>query len=524
MADLRLPLVRNSSHRRGISPNFEIADPVAGCPDRAYVATPFASRRLATPPLRFPILPPAPPVRPALAARLIVLLLGLCFAPAAAAQQPDREEAEDALADDEESWLSWFRGRLTLRYLHRDSDLDDRDQDLYQYLSLSGGDSRRDAVTAHLYARGAWDIDGSGLGPTGSSLSSLQDTQGGDYDLNLYDAYLDFHRILPDGRIRVGRQNLFETPVLLHLDGASARAPLSLGEERFEWELYGGVPEHRWESARSGDLAVGTALHYSPWENGMLRLDALYLEDENLFGDPSNMMWSARLSQVSAEGRSFGSVAASILDGDFRDAAAQLSWTSEDQRWQLFGSTRFLLTRQSANTLEFDPFTAILMDEEPFAEGQIVASHYLLQDLESEQLRVDLGAYARELRDSDRASEFNREFNRYWAGVGLEQIPWQPVELSFTGEVWDSGDDQFTTFGADLTAQLSSRARVSVGSFYSLYKFDFFSGLERDRVRDFYARWRQELSDRVRLTLDLQYEEDDLEDFQIAWIQVELFF
>ncbi|TAH39326.1 MAG: hypothetical protein EYC70_00640 [Planctomycetota bacterium] len=410
--------------------------------------------------------------------------------------------------------------RYDLRHSRSDAIDDERDQDLYQYLSLTGGSAARNAVTASFYGRAVVDLEG---GEPGPSLSSVEDTRGSAWDFRLYRAYLAFHRIVADGELRAGRQTLYDTPVLLNLDGVTLDTPAPVFGTDVTWQVYGGVPEHYWEDARSGDLAVGAAATVAPWSNASARLDLMHLEDRYLFGDQTNDLIGARLDQAFRAGRGWVSGSTTWLDGDPRDAGVDGMWTDPELDLQVNARVYSLLTRQSVNTLEFDPFTAVLMDEEPYYEGMLMLSKGFDSSPLGESWRADAGAYGRILRDSAQESEFNHEFQRYWLAGTVEGFPWRAADLTVTGDWWDAGDTVWT-LGAELSAELGEDTDFVLASAYSLYDYDFFTQEERTHVRDYSALLRHRFAEALALRLSLSFQEDDAEQYQIATAQLEVSF
>ncbi|HEX9793662.1 MAG TPA: hypothetical protein VGC54_06725 [Planctomycetota bacterium] len=413
-----------------------------------------------------------------------------------------------------------FHGRLSLRYQWRDSDREQSDQDLFQYLSLDFGRAGRDAVTGALLARGVWDLDGDGLGTFGRSLTSLEDARGSSYDVRLQTAWLGFHELIPATELRVGRQPLFDTPILLHLDGLLASVAAG---ERVELIAYGGRPYHYWSAGHGGEAAGGVAAEVLPWRGARARVDWMHLRDATLFGDRRDSLAGARFDQATADGRLRGSAAATWLDGETRDLDLGGFWTEADGSWTVDLQLHALMSRQSANTLEFDSFTAILLDELPYREGRMSVARRFA-DLVGDALVVNAGAYGRVLRDPAAASEFNREYQRYWAGTTFEGFPVADTSLALTADWWDSGTDSILTSAAEFEWRATSATRFSVGSGWSLYRYDFFSRFERTGVRDHYLRLHTELSAALRLRAEVSYEEDDLETWTTAALQLEISF
>ena len=87
-------------------------------------------------------------------------------------------------------------------------------------------------------------------------------------------------------------------------------------------------------------------------------------------------------------------------------------------------------------------------------------------------------------------AEFNRDFERWYATTTFEDLLPAKIALGLTGEVWDAESDEVRTWGVDLSRKMSARLRASVGSYYSLYKYDLFLLRERNDVRTYYFKLR----------------------------------
>lgn len=114
-----------------------------------------------------------------------------------------------------------IHGYLSASYRSRWTE-DVSDKDIYQYINLNIGERRTDQVTAHIFGRGTYDMDGR-LGQDHSyTFDTITDKEDRNLDGRLYFAYLDIHRVEYMDQIRIGRQTMYETPVLLYFDGPRA--------------------------------------------------------------------------------------------------------------------------------------------------------------------------------------------------------------------------------------------------------------------------------------------------------------
>ena len=99
-----------------------------------------------------------------------------------------------------------------------------------------------DPITGRFLGRVSWDLDGQGDLHDQQVFGSLQDIDGDDVVLDLYEASAEFDR--PFGaplRARVGRQLDTTTPEPAHIDGLRLESE-PIGDAKVVWGAYGGVP------------------------------------------------------------------------------------------------------------------------------------------------------------------------------------------------------------------------------------------------------------------------------------------
>lgn len=423
--------------------------------------------------------------------------------PAAA---PAREE-EEADEDGAEGEALPLRGRLTTRYRFRNTGGTD-DHDLFNTLSLDYGDAEEDAWTAHFLGWLAADLNGRASGS--DPFADVEDTYDHALVGRLYRAYADLHDVESFDELRLGRQQLFETPIFLTFDGVHARTePLGDGDDDVRLGVYAGVPVHFFESSSAGDLLAGIEASARPWEGGRLRFDFLYIEDEALLGDQENNLlglgvWQQVGGTTLLEGRG------TALDGDGRDVLLRGTYSDPEGDLTVQASYYELFRTQGDLVNELDPFYSALLELFPYRRVNLLAGKRL-----GESVHVEGGYDARRLVDDADEGTFNRDFNRFHATVYAEDLTSEELTLSVTGEVWDGGDDDIRSWGVDLSKEWDERWETSLGSYFSLFKFDLLTVDEREDVRTYYvdARWRKSKD----LTLFFRYEFEDgsLDDYHL---------
>ena len=121
------------------------------------------------------------------------------------------------------------------------------------------------------------------------------------------------------------------------------------------------------------------------------------------------------------------------------------------------------------------------------------------------------GADTRQLTDDDDEAMFNREFTRFFLTPIIKNIPYKGMDISVTGEIWDSEGRDTKSAGLDITHQCTDNLKVSVGTSYSLYKYDYYADTERDDVRDYYLKLNYKLTKDTKLSFSYAFEDDDFD-------------
>jgi hypothetical protein len=374
------------------------------------------------------------------------------------------------------------------------------DNDLTEVLTLEVGDKKKDPVTGYLLAEGLADLDGHGS----STFHSLADTYDSAVTARLYDAHADLHVSKSLDTLRVGRQSIVETPEVAYFDGARAET-VDLGEARIRLGAFGGVPVKLYTSSTAGDSMFGTFAQARPWTGGRLRADWMHVEDEGSFGPRQDDLLGLGASQ------NFGSnlrieAQHTRLENEARDLRLRGSYAAKDSDLVLQASWYRLMQTQKDFTVPFDPFYSTLFDLFPYSQVGFLASKSL-----GKHLDLQGGADVRRISNDDDIGEFNRDFNRYFLTSGIRGVLPAALDLSLTGEIWDSQESDFSTYGADLARHFGATVDASVGTYYSLYKYDLFQNRELDDVRTWYLKvaWNRATS----TTFDFRYEyEDDSSD------------
>lgn len=399
-----------------------------------------------------------------------------------------------------------IHGYAQARYRYRATP-DENDHDLEGTLLLDIGDPERHPVTGHLQAWSNFDLDetaGSG-GP--DPFFDLTDTYANDLTARLYQAYVDVHTVEELELLRVGRQPLYDTPEIVSFDGAR----LETGEHgslAVRAGAYAGIPVHTYESSPAGDRVLGTFLETRPWRGGWTRLDWMHLEDEDVLADHRNDLFALGAWQrFGTHFRLEGNL--SWLEQESRDVRAAATWSDPGHDLTVQVSWYQLLNTQKDLATEVDPFFEALLEHFPFYRAQVLISKGF-----AERYRVEAGSELRRLEDEDDEGEFNRDYERYHARFALDDLVLPDLVLGLAGEVWNDGDGNIRTWEADLSREWGPW-RASGGSYYALYDLDLFTLDEKDDVRVWFLELRYDWTKNTRLELSYEFENDDLDQYQV---------
>ena len=392
----------------------------------------------------------------------------------------------------------WLRGQLRSRYYVRWTG-DDSDNDLVETLSLDAGRAETDRVTGHFFGRLTWDLDG-----TDDTFTSINDSYGDRLDVLVYDAYADVHRVGGLSLLRLGRQSVVETPEFAFFDGAHL-ASEEFGALAFQLGGYLGSSTHLYESSKSGDLTAGAYAQIKPWTDGRLRLDWMHLEDERRLGTHDDDVIGAgfwqRVGDVRAEAK-YSNVA-----GKDRDAEGRVYWNSPELGAMAQFSYYTLLLEQGDLVLEADPFFQALTELFPYDQWSLLAA----KDLGS-SFRLQAATDLRRVRDQGDIGFYNRDYDHYYATASLFDFGIGGLRLSGTLDLWDATTQTVKSWGGDASYDLG-QTTASLGTYYSLYKFDLFSNTERDHVRTYFVRLKHKASAQLTVDGDYELEDDDFDQY-----------
>ncbi len=422
---------------------------------------------------------------------------------------PEPTLPDEALAPDEPK--PSIDGFVNVRTRSRwADDYDEDDHDVYGVTGVDIITGGADSWGAHLLLRGSWGLDSQA---PGSVFYGVQDTYTDQMDVRVYRAYVDAP--VGDGLelARLGRMAIYNTPATAYFDGAQLETEAT-GPTRLVLGAYGGSSVHLSEGWPSDQFMGGLYARLRPWKDGQLRFDWMRLNDDDRYGIGENDLVSAGLThRVGKDLRLEGEF--SLLDGKGNDARLKGFWLWPEQDMTVRLSYYRLLEAQRNLAYELNPYYNILNTYFPYDQSQLVISKAF-----GERLELYAGLDTRRVEEEGDIGRFNRDFDRYYVTAAFPELLPMDTTLSITGDAWESPGDDAETWGLDLTSQVSEDMKVSLGSYYSLYKYYFDVNTEREDVRTFYTELRRSVSEETKLMLRYEFEDEEVDSFHSLWLGV----
>jgi hypothetical protein len=418
-------------------------------------------------------------------------------------------------------------GNLNQRFRYRKAG-SDTDQDLYGYVNLdatypgSDAEGRRPykKIGFNLQASYNLDVDSfesAGGGSQGGSFfpfTDISNTFGDRFRGFVHSAHLEIEDFAAFEELRLGRQQIYREESFL-LDGALLRTKRW---KTLAFEVFGGVPAHLYESSPSGDALGGFSVDSKPLSGLMVGADYVYVRDDSDdTRDTEDQLYRVRARyDVSAELSLDGS--ASWVDS--RDRRQQLGLRYVSQELGFLANVRAL--RQNAvvgfQTSELSPYLFIQGDYAPFYQYQVDLDQPL-----GDHFNLGGGVHLRHLEDDSDEGLYNHSFRNYYLSFEGYDL-WTGGRASLRGDLWDSDGDDIYTFGFELEQKVLELLRIRLGTSYSLYRIDLFTGTERERDRIYYAKLRWHILPRFDFDTDYQYEKDSRTEYHTVTTGLRLSF
>lgn len=424
------------------------------------------------------------------------------------------------------SYLDTFTGQSILRYRVQKLEGDKSDVDLYEYLSLSQGDLNKNRVKWYFFGALHNDLDGSNANSitkdqlnrlifrktpaednpvvSNNPFFSIDDSVDDGFTARPYELYADVAKVPLVKNVRIGRQYMREIENI-HFDGLKVEFNDIKG---LRFGLFGGMPVHFFETSNSGDFLSGTFVEFKPIKGSRVKLDYSYVNDNNddFSGNGDNFFALSVRQNIKGWWNIFAGF--SMLDDNGRDVELRSTWLFPKHNFDINISIFKQLNTQEDLTIEFDDFNVITGDYFPYTEYSL----NLFKGI-NKNINVNFGLNIRELNDESDEGSFNHEFSMYYATLTFHDLPFKGTSINLTGNLYNTSDDDTRALGIDINQEINKKTNVSIGTHYSLFKYDFLSENERDNVRTYFLNTKYNITKKLQINLDYEFERSDQESY-----------
>ena len=401
------------------------------------------------------------------------------------------------------------QGYLAGKYVSRTSRIPDekiRDEDLFGELRLDIAKQESTGPEFHFFGTVRDDLSNIGDRQYFSAYEDIGNTYNSRAHGYLYETHLDLNQPFSwISQIQIGRQDsIRDEPVFF--DGIAADVTVS---QKVNMTLYGGAAVHLYEiDARWGDDRLGgLGLDYFPWTGTWINMDYLYVDDtRNLYNtlNRHDNLVSFKLGQRFTPNLK-ATVKIRYLNTEQRDMKLRVVGIVPEADIEMQAAYFRQSRTQNELSNEFSPYYDVIGQSNPFHSYDI-----RVRKLFGIHYAIDIGYFQRKLLDTQQESSLNRAYRRSYAVLDMTGLLLDGLSFSVTGEQWKSGSQSVNSAGFDAGYAFGQGRRspkVNAGSYYSLYKYDYYSSLgERTKVRTNYVKFDYPFAQHYALNGSYEFE------------------
>jgi hypothetical protein len=285
---------------------------------------------------------------------------------------------------------------------------------------------------------------------------------------------------------------------------------MDLGSEKVNLTLYGGAAMHFYEVGRhwGKDTLEGAGIDYLPLPSTGMSADFLAVKDKREFTPEDATIYDRMVSlKVWQVFDPYTRVAAKyrFLDGEPRDLSLNAStvWTGGDVDATVSYFRQF--RPQEELTTELSLYYDVIGVSAPYQSIDIKVRKFF-----AERAAVDAGYFKRALLESSDEGPFDKEFWRAFLDVEVMDLLLNNLSATLLVEQWESRGRSYDAAGADISYKIKKNkqeARISIGTNYSLYKYDHYAELGlREQVRTWYVNGKYPLNHGFSVSGGYEYE------------------
>lgn len=402
-------------------------------------------------------------------------------------------------------------GYFSTRYLFRTAETSStaitRDQDVFGDLRIDAATPKTGRYEFHFMGSFRNDLDGNRDLQQNYLLEDIGDTGSRHTTGYLYEAHLDINNpVTRVAQVRMGRQAGTRDEQVTFDGIAMDIRPVS----SVNLTLYGGAAVNYYEIGRTetDDTTAGAGLDLYPTASTGISLDYATLKDKRNYlemTDVRDKLLSVKLWQrftpylkATAKYR--------YENGEARDLNLRLLGSFPGAGTEIGASYLRQFKTQTEQSNALSPFIDVVGQSDPYQSYEVKLRQFF-----GKRYAFDLAYFKRDLIGNDLPGAFNREYSRSAAGFEVSDLLIANLSLTFIADQWRSQAQSFTSGGADIGysfGKKGSMTRINTGTYYSLYKYDYYLQLgERTNVRTYYVNAKVPVVKQVALNLGYEFEQ-----------------
>ncbi len=415
-----------------------------------------------------------------------------------------------ALADESSLSLS---GLLELRYDGRYlSDGEGDDHKLHQIADINIKENKWGHFKFTLAGDMIEDIDPEDDDDQTDRTRTIHDTWDSSSHGYLYICQAEVYELGRLNYARFGRQYVYHELPTTHLDGFNLSLNLDLFDRRIKPFAYAGIPVRLYEDGDYWDAAeVGGGAHIHLDRSTKITLEHQFIEEEpdivGTYGESgkNHYQQSAFAIRRSLLHKGYGYASLFLLDNSPRYINTRFSLLVDRLDLDIDASY-FYQFKKISEMPTTSPYTSLTETIKPYHNISIDIMKGIYEDV-----WVSCGTEWRLLDSGEDETEFNHSYNNQYLALIIDDLLMKGVELSFQADYWkvmdDNNEDMILTFSGEIGYRKPQTVNISVGSFYSLYSYDYFSDTdEKTDVYTIYSDIRYYIQ--PKLYFDTRYELD----------------
>ncbi|NVM22183.1 MAG: hypothetical protein HWN68_10445 [Desulfobacterales bacterium] len=357
------------------------------------------------------------------------------------------------------------------------------------------------------------DID-SQVDDKGDRTRTIHDTWDSSYHGYLYVCQAELYELGHLNYARFGRQYVNHELTTTHLDGFNCLFNTNVFGRRIQPFVYGGIPVRLYDGGGYRDAQeLGGGAHVRLDRFTKITLEHQFIEEEpDIVGtyattEKSSCRQSAFAIRRDFLRKGYGYISLFLLDNSATHINMRYSLLVDRLDLDIDASYFYQFRKISEMPTTISPYTGLTGPIKPHHRAALD----IMKGIYKDNVWISGGTEWRVLDAGEEETEFNHSYNHEYLALIIDNLPKKGIHFSLQADfykVMDSNnEDTILNGGAKIGYEKPETINISIGSFYSLYSYDYYSDTgEKTDVRTVNADIRYYI--KPGLYFDARYELD----------------